>query len=314
MKAIEKLKEVARLFESSGIEAAEKEAEMLVRHSFGLNTVEIYRDNPEPSEKQIKTLESMLSRRLKHEPIQYVLGHEEFLGMKILVKHGVLIPRTETELMAEQAIKAVISYKLQVTSKNKDSSLVTLHRMVQGVTRHSSLSILDLCTGSGCLALALAREFPDFKVYGTDISGVAIGCAIKNAEINGIKNVIFLKGNLFEPIEKLPTSNFQLPTFDLIISNPPYIRTDDIKNLQPEIKEWEPIDALNGGVDGLDFYRVLIPSARSFLKDNGIIMLELGFGQSSDVVDIFESAGYAQIEIIKDYAGIERIIKARWKR
>ena len=314
MKAIEKLKEVAKLFESSGIEAAEKEAEMLVRHSFGLNTVEIYRDNPELSEEQIKTLESMLSRRLKHEPIQYILGHEEFLGMKILVRHGVLIPRTETELMAEQAIKAVISYKLQVTSKNKDSSLVTLHRMVQGVTRHSSLSILDLCTGSGCLALALAREFPDFKVYGTDISEIAIKYAEENARLNCINNVTFLRGNLFEPIEKLPTSYLPFPTFDLIISNPPYIRTDDIKNLQPEIKEWEPVSALNGGVDGLDFYRVLIPSAGRFLKDNGIIMLELGFGQSSDVAGILELSGYTQIEIIKDYAGTERIIKARWKR
>ncbi|HLA49610.1 MAG TPA: peptide chain release factor N(5)-glutamine methyltransferase [Thermodesulfovibrionia bacterium] len=298
MKAIEKLKEVAKLFESSGIEAAEKEAEMLVRHSFGLNTVEIYRDNPEPGEKQIKTLESMLSRRLKHEPIQYILGHVEFLGMKILVRHGVLIPRTETELMAEQAIKAVISYKLQVTSKNKDSSL----------------SILDLCTGSGCLALALAREFPDFKVYGTDISEIAIKYAEENARLNCINNVTFLRGNLFEPIEKLPTSYLPFPTFDLIISNPPYIRTDDIKNLQPEIKEWEPVSALNGGVDGLDFYRVLIPSAGRFLKDNGIIMLELGFGQSSDVAGILELSGYTQIEIIKDYAGTERIIKARWKR
>ena len=298
MKAIEKLKEVAKLFESSGIEAAEKEAEMLVRHSFGLNTVEIYRDNPELSEEQIKTLESMLSRRLKHEPIQYILGHEEFLGMKILVRHGVLIPRTETELMAEQAIKAVTSYKLQVTSKNKDSSL----------------SILDLCTGSGCLALALAREFPDFKVYGTDISEIAIKYAEENARLNCINNVTFLRGNLFEPIEKLPTSYLPFPTFDLIISNPPYIRTDDIKNLQPEIKEWEPVSALNGGVDGLDFYRVLIPSAGRFLKDNGIIMLELGFGQSSDVAGILELSGYTQIEIIKDYAGTERIIKARWKR
>lgn len=314
MKAVEKLKEVAKLFESSGIEASEKEAEMLVRHSFGLNTVEIYRDNPEPSEEQIKTLESMLSRRLKHEPIQYILGHVEFLGMKILVKHGVLIPRTETELMAEQAIKAVISYKLQVTSKNKDSSLVTLHRMVQGVTRHSSLSILDLCTGSGCLALALAREFPDFKVYGTDISEIAIKYAEENARLNCISNVTFLRGNLFEPIERLFTVNCSLFTFDLIISNPPYIRTDDIENLQPEIKEWEPVDALNGGVDGLDFYRLLIPSAGRFLKDNGIIMLELGFGQSSDVAGILELSEYTQIEIIKDYAGTERIIKARWKR
>ncbi len=306
MKAIEKLKEVAKLFESSGIEAAEKEAEMLVRHSFGLNTVEIYRDNPEPSEEQIKTLESMLSRRLKHEPIQYVLGHEEFLGMKILVKHGVLIPRTETELMAEQAIKIIRAQTTDIRYQNlrpRHFPLPTSH-----------FSLLDLCTGSGCLALALAREFPDFKVYGTDISEIAIKYAEENARLNCISNVTFLRGNLFEPIERLFTVNCSLFTFDLIISNPPYIRTDDIENLQPEIKEWEPVDALNGGVDGLDFYRLLIPSARRFLKDNGIIMLELGFGQSSDVVDIFESAGYAQIEIIKDYAGIERIIKARWKR
>src|SRR4030067_2923202 len=258
MKAIEKLKEVAKLFESSGIEAAEKEAEMLVRHSFGLNTVEIYRDNPEPSEEQIRTLESMLNRRLKHEPIQYILGHEEFLGMKILVQPGVLIPRPETEFMAEQAIKIIRAQ----TTDHRHQNLRPGHFPLP--TSHfplptSHFSLLDLCTGSGCLALALAGVFPDFKVYGTDISGVAIECAIKNAEINGIKNVIFLKGNLFEPIEKLPTSNFQLPTFDLIISNPPYIRTDDIKNLQSEIKEWEPVNALNGGVDGLDFYRMLIP-------------------------------------------------------
>ena len=306
MKAIEKLKEVAKLFESLGIEASEKEAEMLVRHGFGLNTVEIYRDNPEPGEKQIKTLESMLSRRLKHEPIQYILGHVEFLGMKILVRHGVLIPRTETELMAEQAIKIIRAQTTDIRHQNlrpRHFPLPTSH-----------FSLLDLCTGSGCLALALAREFPDFKVYGTDISEIAIKYAEENARLNCISNIIFLRGNLFEPIEKLPTSYLPFPTFDLIISNPPYIRTDDIKNLQPEIKEWEPVSALNGGVDGLDFYRVLIPSAGRFLKDNGIIMLELGFGQSSDVAGILELSGYTQIEIIKDYAGTERIIKARWKR
>ena len=316
MKAIEKLKEVAKLFESLGIEASEKEAEMLVRHGFGLNTVEIYRDNPEPGEKQIKTLESMLSRRLKHEPIQYILGHVEFLGMKILVRHGVLIPRTETELMAEQAIKTVKREALSVKRKGKNAKpqIPQFELNPSRIIHHASLSILDLCTGSGCLALALAREFPDFKVYGTDISEIAIKSAEENARLNCISNVTFLRGNLFEPIEKLPTSYLPFPTFDLIISNPPYIRTDDIKNLQPEIKEWEPVDALDGGRDGLDFYRILIPSARRFLKDDGIIMLELGFGQSSDVAGILELSGYTQIEIIKDYAGTERIIKARWKR
>ncbi|MEK6529165.1 MAG: hypothetical protein AABZ36_09835, partial [Nitrospirota bacterium] len=102
--------------------------------------------------------------------------------------------------------------------------------------------------------------------------------------------------------------------FDLIISNPPYVRTGDIKNLQPEIKDWEPVVALDGGADGLGFYRELIPAARGFLKDSGIIMLEVGAGQSGRVADIIKSSGYELLEIIKDYAGIERIIKAKWKR
>lgn len=314
MKTINKLKEAAKFLESCGIEAPGKEAEIFVREGLDINTVETYRDNPELSKEQIRTLEYMLKRRVRHEPLQYILGYEEFLGLKLLVGPGVLIPRPETEFMAEQAIKTVKSYKLKVKSENKDSSLVT---------RHSSLSILDLCTGSGCLALALAKEFPDFEIYGTDISEIAIGYARRNAEINNIKNAAFLTGALFQPFKKIDTdyclpfssldNSISNPTgfaFDLIISNPPYIRTDDIKGLQPEVKDWEPAIALDGGTDGLDFYRELIPAARYFLKDNGLIILELGNGQSSRVAEIIESSGYTHIEIIKDYAGIERIIQA----
>ncbi len=321
MKAIDKIRETAKFLEGSGIEAAEKEAEILIRHGLGMSTIEIYRDNPELTEKQIQTLEGVLNRRLIREPLQYILSFEHFLDLKILVHPGVLIPRPETEFMAEQAIKRF-----------------TVHG--------SRFTVLDLCTGSGCIALALAKEFPHYKIYGTDISEIAIECANKNAEINGIKNVTFLHGNLFEPFKykNPPASPFckggdspllrgvrgVFPSltkrgegrflkqahqqFDLIISNPPYIKTDDIKNLQPEIKDWEPAKALDGGKDGLDFYREIIPSARRFLKDNGLIMLELGCGQSGEVTDILKSAGYLHIEIIKDYAGIERIIKATWKR
>lgn len=328
MKVIEKLRETTKFLKRNGIESAEKEAETLIKHGLGISTVKIFSDNTEMSEEQIITLENMLRRRLRREPIQYILGYEEFLGLKLLVGPGVLIPRPETELMAEQAIKTVKSYKLKVISEKKNSSLVP---------RPSSLSILDLCTGSGCLAIALAKEFRDCEVYGTDISETAIEYAKKNAELNCINNVTFFHGNLFEsfnyknppppPFDK--GGKFNIPSlvkrgkgrflennqlFDLIISNPPYVRTGDIENLQPEIKDWEPVVALDGGADGLGFYRELIPAAKGFLKDGGIIMLEAGFGQSGTVADIIKSSGYELLEIIKDYAGIERIIKAKWKR
>lgn len=331
MKALSTLSEVTKTLKANLIESAEKEAEILVRHGLDTDTTKIYRDNPKFSEAEIRTIKEMVNRRLNHEPLQYILGYEEFLGLRLKVGPGVLIPRPETELLAEYAIKTVASYKLQVTSKFYNSKLF------QFPVPNSQLSILDIGTGSGCLALALAKEFPDAYVYGIDISETAIEYTEKNAEINGIKNVTFLKGNLFEPFkchpEPCPESSSgstisgskkgmpkqvrhdsfkeQIHQFDLIISNPPYIRTEDIKRLQPEIKDWEPAVALDGGIDGLDFYRRLIPTARQFLKDNGILMLEAGLNQSDDIAQMLKLAGYSEIKIIKDYAGIERIIQAR---
>jgi len=305
MRVIEKLKEVTTVLKGSGIESPEKEAEILLRHGLNINTLEMYRDNQEIDEADLMTLKDILNRRLTREPLQYILGYEEFLGLKILLGHGVLIPRPETELLVEQAIKTVASYKLQVIRENKDSSLVTCH---------SSLRVLDLCTGSGCIALALAKEFPDAQVYGIDISEVALGYAKRNAEINAIKNVVFFKGSLFEPIEKRFTVHGSRFTADLIISNPPYIKTEEIKSLQHEIKDWEPEVALDGGIDGMDFYREIIPTARHFLKNNGIIVFELGDSHAEYAGDIFISSGYTDIKILRDYAGIERIILARWIR
>jgi release factor glutamine methyltransferase len=319
MKAIDKLREITKCFKSNGFESAEKEAETLVRQGIEITTVEIYRDNPELNKDQIRSIEDMLEKRLQHEPFQYIIGYEEFMGLKLMVGPGVLIPRPETEFMVEQAIKTVISYKFKLLSN--------FHSKVKSENKNSSLSILDLCTGCGCLALALAKEFPDLQVYGTDVSEVAIGYAKRNAGINRIKNAVFLKGSLFQPVEEMfaidcfsftpldnSTSNLTGLTFDLIISNPPYIRTGDIKSLQPEVKDWEPVTAIDGGADGLDFYRELIPSARRYLKYEGLLILELGAGQASSVADIIEFSGYTQIQIIRDYAGIERIIKARWRR
>lgn len=311
MKALDKLHEISNTLQLSVIEFPEREAEIILGSVLEINRVNIYRDNPEITPDQIKTIDQMIVKRINREPLQYILGNIDFMGMKLHVGPGVLIPRPETELMAEYAVKTVTSYQLPVTSKNKNSSL----------------RILDLCTGSGCLALALAKGFPDAMVYGVDISETALSYARRNAELNKIANVTLLQGNLFESFlchpELLSGSQEEMPKqvrhdsskessapatfFDLIISNPPYIKTADIKNLQPEIRDWEPVTALDGGIDGLDYYRAIIPVAKNFLKGNGMLILELGIECAEAVQGMFKESGYSEIELIKDYAGIDRI-------
>jgi release factor glutamine methyltransferase len=321
MKAKSKLQAISQLLSAAGIESPDKEAEIILRDALNMSVIDIYRDDPELTYKQMSLLESIVSRRTRREPLQYILGHVDFLGLRIQIGKGVLIPRPETELMAELAVKAV-SGQQSAVSNLKNSKLST-RRVAWGdktqnselnlspITHHPSpITILDLCTGSGCLALALAKGFPDAQVFGIDISKIALGYARRNADLNGINNVTFLQGNLFEPFTNSLTHNSKLFTFDLIISNPPYIKSDDIENLQTEIKDWEPLNALNGGTDGLDFYRRIAPDAHHFLKDTGILMLELGEGQGNAVSRIFMDTGYKNIQIVKDYAGIERIISA----
>jgi release factor glutamine methyltransferase len=289
MKAIDKLREISKTLASRGIETAEKEAVILVRELLAIDTAVLYRDDPEINDKQMASIDNAVSRRGKREPLQYILGYCDFSGFKILTGRGTLIPRPETELMAEHAIKKVRS------QKSNDGQRTT---------------VLDLCTGSGCLALALAGEFPEARVYGTDISETAVTYARKSADINKIKNASFFTGHLFEPLDHETTGL----SFDLIISNPPYIRTDDIQTLQPEVRDWEPVKALDGGRDGLDFYREIIPAAQQLLKDNGILMLELCDGCAKKVHKMLKDAGYTEIELQKDYAQIERIIQAKWTK
>ncbi len=299
MKALEKIREISVILAASGIETANKEAELLVTHCLGIELVHLYKSNPTLNDQQIKEIDNMTGRRCKRDPLQYIVGYSYFMGLKILLGSGVLIPRPETELMAEHAIKAVSGQR----------SAVSNQKNLKLETQNSKLKIMDLCTGSGCLALALAREFPDAHVLGTDISETALRYAEKNARVNGIDNISFIKGHLFEP---LYGRDYPAPTFDLIISNPPYIGTDVIPTLQPEIKDWEPIGALDGGADGLNFYREIIPQAGKFLKTNGILMLELGAGCADETVNMMKDAGYTDIRLRKDYAGIERIIQGKW--
>ena len=304
MTVLDKIQEITEFLKGLGIEDAHKESEIIVTHCLGIDKTVLYRDNPALSEKDVKGINTVLQRRARREPLQYILGYVDFYGLKIKVGRGVLIPRPETELLAEEVIKAVESYKLQVTSEKEilNSKLQTLN---------SKLRILDLCTGSGCLALAIAKHFPDAEVYGTDISKGAIKYAKENAELNAIKNVTFLKGSLFEPIKQLVTRHSSLVTFDVIVSNPPYIRSGDMPNLQPEINKWEPRNALDGGEDGLRYYRTILSEARGYLAFSGVIFLEIGEGQAEEVSGIAMQNSFCNIAVIKDYAGTERIVAVR---
>ncbi len=291
IKALDGLREVSAMLGGYGIEDPHKEAEIIFTRCMGMGRVALYRDNPTLSPVQREEIRRILERRGRREPLQYIIGHVDFHGLKIRVGPGVLIPRPETELMAEEAIKAVTRYTLHVTSEDTNSSRVT----------HYASRILDLCTGSGCLAVALAKEFPAAEVFGTDISEKALEYAMMNASINGIQNVTFLRGDLYEPVKG--------GTFDIIVSNPPYIKREAIHTLQLEIKGWEPLEALDGGEDGLRFYREIFSRAPQYLVQGGSLIMELGRGEAADVLKIAEKSGLGCAALVKDYSGIERILR-----
>ncbi|MEK6581544.1 MAG: peptide chain release factor N(5)-glutamine methyltransferase [Nitrospirota bacterium] len=295
MTALDKIKEITAFLHKCGIDDAHIESEIILRHCLGSDKTILYRDNPLLSKENEREIEKILERRGKREPLQYILGYVEFYGLKIKVGEGVLIPRPETELLVEEVVKAAESRE----------QLPPHPPLGKGGTK-GGVNILDLCTGSGCLALALAKHFPDAKVYGTDISATAIRYAKENAELNGIGNAVFLKGSLYEPLKQL-ISGMPLK-FDVIVSNPPYIKSNDIANLQPEIKNWEPKNALDGGEDGLRYYREIFSDARRYLMPGGVIFIEIGEGQAEDVSGIARSNHFKNISVIKDYAGIKRII------
>jgi release factor glutamine methyltransferase len=297
MKALNKLRKAGDFLEKSGIDNPRREAELIITHCLGTDRVALYKENPEVQEDINSEIDEFLGRRSGREPLQYILGYTEFCGLKIKVGPGILIPRPETELLAEETIKVI---------RNIDRGSPP-HPPLSKVGRRRG-RVLDLCTGSGCLALAIAKEFSDATIYGTDSSESAIGYARENAGINGILNAIFLKGSLFEPIRHLFIAD--LFAFDLILSNPPYIKRGDIKTLQPEIREWEPTEALDGGEDGLDYYRIMIPEAGNYLRENGFLMFEVGMDQALIVKRMAQDYGFSNVSLVKDYAGIERILVA----
>lgn len=214
-----------------------------------------------------------ISKIQKHIPIQYITKKQEFMKMDFYVDENVLIPQPDTEIVVEEAI--------DIINRNKLSK------------------VLDMCTGSGILAISIAKYTDASKITAVDISEKALEVAEKNAISNDVDTKIkFIKSDMFKNISE---------KFDLIISNPPYIRTDVIKTLSEEVKN-EPILALDGGIKGLDFYNIIAENAKKYLNENGYLVLEIGYDQKTEVVNLLEAQEYSEIRVIKDMGGNDRVI------
>lgn len=222
---------------------------------------------------------SMIDRRMNHEPISYITGNKEFMSLLFSVSEGVLIPRPETEMLVEYII---------------DKS-----------DKRDSIKILDLCTGSGAIAVSLAHYLKNADVYAVDKYDICLKTAKENIEKNNLDSrVKLIKADILD--------NFSLnEKFNYIVSNPPYIRKDTLTSLPPNVKDFEPLYALDGGDDGLVFYRKITKFAESHLLNNGTIVYEVGFDQGEDVKKILEASGFfADIQITKDLAGLNRMVTA----
>ena len=255
-----------------GVENARLETEWLLAESLGLDRVGLYVNYDKPlTDDELAAVRGLVARRAKREPLQYLLGSQEFAGLEFAVTPAVLIPRHDTEVLLTEAL-----------------------RVAPGAA-----AVLDVGTGSGCLAVALARQLPRARVAAIDLSAEALAVARRNGERNGVE-VEFCCGSLLAPVAGRK--------FDLIVSNPPYIPTPDLATLQPEVREFEPLLALDGGPDGLDCYRQLIPAAAAHLATNGWLLVEIGIGQGPVVRELFARAGFSAIFTANDPAGIERVV------
>lgn len=257
------------------------EAELLIRHCLGWDRTRFLISLADPiAPEAVEQLAQMCQRRARHEPLQYMFGTQEFYGRPFVVRPGVLIPRPETEILVEQVL---------VRSEN----------MWQA---GEPLSVADIGTGSGAICVTLACERPEWNVTTVDISPDATAIARENAERLGAR-VRFLQGDLLQPLIEAQER------VDILVSNPPYIPTSDVDELDYEVRDYEPRMALDGGVDGLDCYRRLCEALSAVLKPKALVAFEVGIHQASDVAALMKATGViGEVHIIQDLAGIERVV------
>ena len=227
--------------------------------------------NEEVDPEVLTEYERVLEKRAEHVPLQYITGEQEFMGMTFKVNSNVLIPRQDTETLVEEALKVI----------------------------EPQMEVLDLCTGSGCILLSILKNAPAVRGTGSDISKQALLVAKENAKLHDL-DAEWVRGNLFDNVSG---------SFDVIVSNPPYIAQAEIPALMPEVAQFEPIEALDGGPDGLDYYRRITEEAPAYLKENGYLIFEIGYDQGEAVCQLMKEAGFQDVAVMKDLAGNDRVVK-----
>ncbi len=257
---------------AAGIEEAELDARLLLEEICGTdrNTLLVHGDR-NVTEEELAQYKEMLEKRSAHIPLQQIIGRQSFMGLEFYVDENVLIPRQDTELLVEEALQEL----------------------------HDGMRILDMCTGSGCILLSLLKYSNDCEGIGADISEEALKVAERNRVQLGLENAAFIRSDLFEAVEG---------KFDLLVSNPPYICSDVIDTLMPEVREHEPRQALDGSADGLHFYRRILADCRAYLKPGGMLLFEIGYDQGEAVKRLMEENGFLEVEVKKDYGGLDRVV------
>ncbi len=270
-------------FRARGLEAPRVEAELLLAHVLKVDRVRILTDPSRPlAADELSAYRELIRRRRAREPIAYLLGAREFYGRPFRVDRRVLIPRPDTETLVEVALAR---------------------------TRALSLGgrALDLCTGSGCVAITFARERPTWRVDGADLSPGAIAVARDNARrLGAVWNVRWLEGDLYAPLD--PARD----RYDLVTANPPYIPRGEIAGLEPDVRDFEPRLALDGGEGGLDLAGRVVREAAPFLRPGALLAVEIMAGQGEGARALFERGGFAEVELARDYGGRERVVSGRW--
>lgn len=264
-------------FRTRGIENPRLDAELLVAHALEIDRMRVILDGARPLEgAELDKLRSLVKRRRAYEPIAYLRGTREFYGLQFRVDKRVLVPRPDTETLVDVALAR---------------------------STHVSMCMrqLDLCTGSGCVAISMARQRPTAQVVATDISLDALTVARDNALRLGAYNVAFAQGDLFEPLARARP-------FDVITANPPYIPSADIAELMPDVREHEPKLALDGGTDGLDFVRRIVEAAPKHLEPGGLLALEIDSKEAAETAELLVKAGFTDVRIARDLAKLERVV------
>jgi len=263
-------------------------AEVLLAYQLKTTRVKLYLNFDQPlNEKDINEFRALIQRRLTREPVQYITGVQEFWSMEFNVTPQVLIPRPETEILVEQAITILKDKKVQ--------------------DEKGTLSVLDIGTGSGAIAISIVSELPDVEIWATDVSGDALEVARGNASKHGLDaGIHFLKSDLFSSL------NNMTQTFDLIVSNPPYIPLEDYDSLPPEVGQYEPRTALDGGEGGLLFINKLILEAKDCLKQGSWLLIEMAPFQTEKAMELAAQTGsYGEQKVVKDYSHKDRVVMAK---